>query len=174
MNYSIIEAISIIERTPLLLEQMLSGLSDEWIISNEGAETWSPYDVVGHLVHGERTDWIARLEIVLSDTGDKKFAPFDRFAQFKENEGKTINDLLKEFKNLREKNIGILKSKNITEKDFDRTGIHPKFGNVTLKNLLATWIVHDLNHLAQIARVMAHQYRTEVGPWKEYLRILNQ
>ena len=172
MEYSIDKSISILEKTPFVLEQLLSNLPDEWISSNEGGETWSPFDVVGHLVHGESTDWIARLEIILSDAPEKKFKSFDRFAQFHESKGKTMKMLLDEFKSLRVKNIKILKSKNLSEKDFNRLGIHPVFGNVTLKNLLSTWVVHDLNHLAQISRVMAHQYKTEVGPWVEYLRIL--
>ena len=172
MNFSIEKSISILERTPAVMHELLFDLPEEWIMFNEGDETWSPYDIVGHLIHGESSDWIKRLEIILSDFTDKKFTPFDRFAQFNESKGKKMNTLLNEFKILRKKNIEILKSKNITDIDFEREGIHPVFGIVTLRNLIATWAVHDLNHLAQIYRVMAHQYKSEVGPWKEYLRIL--
>ena len=172
MNFSIEKSISILERTPAVMHELLFDLPEEWIMFNEGDETWSPYDIVGHLIHGESSDWIKRLEIILSDFTDKKFTPFDRFAQFNESKGKKMNTLLNEFKILRKKNIEILKSKNITDIDFEREGVHPVFGIVTLRNLIATWAVHDLNHLAQINRVMAHQYKSEVGPWKEYLRIL--
>lgn len=172
MDFSIEKSISVLEKTPVALYELLIDLPEEWIMFNEGGETWSPYDVVGHLIHGESTDWINRLEIILSDSTDKKFTSFDRFAQFKESKGKEMKTLLNEFKILRTRNIGILKSKNITEGQYERIGIHPVFGEVTLKNLIATWVVHDLNHLAQISRVMAHQFRSGVGPWKEYLRIL--
>ena len=173
--FSIKKSIDILERTPFVVEEMLSGLDDEWILVNEGGETWSAYDILGHLIHGEKTDWIARLQKVLSDSLDeKKFTPFDRFAQFNANKGKSLQQLLGEFKNLRAKNIIILQDKNIQDKDFGRTGFHPDFGNVTLRNLIATWVVHDLNHLAQIARVMAYQYKDDVGPWKKYLRIVKE
>ncbi len=172
MKFSIQQSISILEKTPWVVEQLLSGLSEEWLISNEGGETWSPFDIVGHLVHGERKDWISRLEIILSERDDKKFSSFDRFAQFHESEGKTLKMLLDEFKFLRTENIKVVKSKNISESIFERIGIHPVFGNVTLRNLIASWVVHDLDHLAQLSRVMAHQYESSVGPWKEFLRIL--
>lgn len=172
MDFSIEKSISVLEKTPAVLHDLLFDLSEEWVMFNEGGETWSPYDIIGHLVHGESTDWIKRLEIILSDNDEKKFTPFDRFAQFNESKGKEMKTLLNEFKILRTKNIEILKSKNIIEVDYERIGIHPVFGNITLRNLIATWVVHDLDHLAQLSRVLAHQYRSEVGPWKEYLRIL--
>lgn len=172
MEFSIQQSIAILEKTPWAVEQLLSGLPEEWILSNEGGETWSPFDIVGHMVHGERADWIARLEIILSENADKIFSSFDRFAQFHESMGKTLDVLLDEFKFLRAENIKILKSKKLSEINFNRIGIHPVFGSITLKNLIATWVVHDLNHLAQISRVMGHQYKEYVGPWKEYLRIL--
>jgi hypothetical protein len=148
-------------------------LPDNWIRNNEGADTWSPYDVVGHLIHGENTDWISRLEITLSDSTDKHYTPFDRFAQLHESHGKTLSMLLDEFASIRKRNIAILLSKNITQADLSRQAIHPKFGIVTLSQLLSTWVAHDMNHIFQIVRVMAHQYDSNVGPWKEYLRILN-
>ncbi len=151
---------------------MLIGLSEEWIQNNEGAETWSPYNIVGHLIHGEKTDWIPRAVIILSPNADKSFEPFDRFAQFRESEGKTLKQLLDEFKILRKQNIQHLRSMEITEADLEKVGKHPAFGAVTLKQLIATWMVHDLNHISQICRVMAKQYKDEVGPWSAYLGIL--
>lgn len=172
LKFNLAQAIEVLERTPLLLDTMLRNLSEGWVTHNEGGETWSPYDVMGHLIHGESTDWIARTNIILSDGPNKTFAKFDRFAQFEESKGKTLAQLLDDFKTLRQKNIAYLKSKNLTEADLNKTGIHPAFGEVTLKQLLSTWTVHDLNHIAQISRIMAKQYTGEVGPWIEYLRIL--
>jgi hypothetical protein len=174
MNFSIEKSIEILERTPVVLEAMLQDVSAEWTENNEGGETWSPFDVVGHLVHGEKTDWIARMEIILSDAGDKTFKSFDRFAQFEESRGKTLGQLLDEFKSLRQKNIAHLRSKNLTFENLEEKGVHPDFGEVRLSQLLATWIVHDLDHIAQIARVMAKQYKEAVGPWVKYLKVLNQ
>ncbi|MCF6131487.1 DinB family protein [Flavobacterium wongokense] len=174
MNFNLSKSIEILERTPTVLETLLNGLSNEWIQNNEGEETWSPFDVLGHLIHGEKTDWIARTEIILSDKADKTFPPFDRFAQFEESKGKTISDLLNEFTDLRNTNLIALKSKNITSEDLTKTGIHPTFGAVTLENLLACWVAHDLGHIAQISRVMAKQYKEEVGPWREFLPILDR
>ena len=173
MIFKINEAIEVLERTPVVLEQMLGGLSSDWIMNNEGPETWCPYDVVGHLIHGEKTDWIARLDIILSD-GNKNFTPYDRFAQFKESKGKSLPQLLDEFKELRKQNVSTLKSKGLTDADFDKTGNHPSFGEVTLKQLLATWVAHDLSHINQITRVMSKQYKIEVGPWKAYLPVMNK
>lgn len=172
MKFKITQAIEILERTPSTLGTLLDGLSEEWTENNEGEESWSPYDVVGHLIHGEKTDWIKRLEIVLADGGNKIFEPFDRFAQFEESKGKTLNQLLAEFKDIRTENLQYLKSKNINGNDFHKKGIHPVLGEATLENLLSTWVVHDLNHLSQISRVMAKQYKNSVGPWVEYLPIL--
>jgi hypothetical protein len=172
MNFDLEKSIEILERTPFVIESLLNGLSDEWTSNNEGPDTWSPYDVVGHLIHGERTDWIARLEIVLSEGPNKTFESFDRFAQFDESKGKTLDDLIREFKAARNHNIAILRSKHITPADFSKTAIHPKFGQVTLSQLLSTYVAHDMDHIFQIVRVIAKQYKTEVGPWVEYLRIL--
>ncbi len=173
MEYQLTEAIEVLERTPKVLEQLLSGLSDSWIINNEGPDTWSPYDIVGHLIHGEKTDWIPRTNIILSD-GDKKFTPYDRFAQFTESKGKSLQQLLTEFRELRQQNISILLSKNLTDADLNKTGIHPDFGSVILKQLLSTWVAHDLTHISQIVRVMAKQYKAEVGPWTAYVSVLNK
>jgi hypothetical protein len=170
MNFNLDKSIEILERTPNVLKCMLSGLSTDWTSANEGAGTWSAYDIVGHLIHGELTDWIPRAELILS--GNKKFNPFDRFAQFEESSGKSLQDLLTEFEEIRKANISRLVEYDITTGDLDETGIHPEFGEVTLSELLATWAVHDLTHIAQISRVMAKQYKDAVGPWVAYLRIL--
>lgn len=172
MKYSIEKSLQLLERMPFILELMLNGISDEWVTNNEGEETWSVYDIAGHLLHGEKTDWIQRMDIILSDKPEKTFKPFDRYAQYDESKGKTLEQILVEFKEQRMKNLEYLRSKNLSETDLNKTGIHPVFGEVTLSQLFATWTVHDLNHLAQISRVMAKQYKNEVGPWIEYLRIL--
>lgn len=172
MQFSLNRTIEILERTPSVLEALLNDLSDDWTHSNEGDDTWSPFDVVGHLIYGEKTDWIPRMEIILSDREDKTFEPFDRFAQFRESEGKTMPQLLEEFRDLREQNLHILSSKKLSEEDLQKTAGHPALGRVTLSHLLASWATHDLNHIAQIARVMGRQYTRDVGPWKEYLGIL--
>ena len=173
MDFKLDKAIELLERTPGVIEVLLTGLSPEWIMNNEGNDTWSPYDIIGHLIHGEKTDWIVRMEIIISDNEDKRFQPFDRFAQFEQSKGKTLQQLIDEFKELRKQNIAVLISKNFNESTLNKTGIHPAFGIVTLSQLLSTWVVHDLSHIAQIARVMAKQYKTEVGPWQAYLPILN-
>lgn len=174
MKFNLPEAVAILQRTPDVLNSMLLGISEEWTSRNEGPDTWSAFDVVGHLIHGEQTDWIPRMEIILSGTGEKKFEPFDRFAQFEQSSGKTLTLLLMEFKVMRNKNIDLLLSKKLTDADLERRGTHPDFGPVTLSQLLATWVVHDLNHIGQICRVMAKQYKTEVGPWTKYLRIVRE
>jgi hypothetical protein len=172
MNFSMHQSIEILERTPIVLQNLLEGLSPEWTSNNEGGETWSAYDVIGHLIHGDKTDWLTRAELILSYNVEKKFQPFDRFAQFENSKGKTLKQLLNEFKEIRDANIIRLRSLKITEQDLEKTGVHPTFGVVTLSQLLSTWIVHDLNHISQIARVMAKQYKIEVGPWIEFLKIL--
>ena len=172
MNFNLEKSIEILRSTPAVIRSMLSGLSDDWIYADEGLETWSPYIVVGHLIHGEKTDWIPRMEIILAEAQDKIFVPFDRFAQFENSKGKSLADLLDEFEFLRQSNIDILEQRRITDDDLQKTGIHPVFGAATLAQLLATWVVHDLNHISQMVRVMAGQYRNETGPWREYLRII--
>ena len=172
MEFSIIKSIEILERTPETLNLLLDGISLEWTSNNEGEETWSVYDVIGHLIQGEKTDWLKRAELILSDKEDKSFVPFDRFAQFENSKGKTLKELLVDFKAIRTANLQRLSQLNITEKDYSKTGIHPVFGEVSLSQLLSTWVVHDLDHIAQISRIMAKQYKEEVGPWVEYLKIL--
>lgn len=172
MNFSVVRSIELLERTPYVLEVLLRDLSPFWVENNEGPDTWSPYDVMGHLIHGDRTDWIARLRIILSDGDQRTFATFDRFAQFQESKGKSLADLLGEFKTVRAANVATLRSLNLSDDDLKKTGIHPVFGEVTLAQLLSTWTVHDLDHISQISRVMAKQYLEDVGPWTAYMRIL--
>lgn len=173
MKYSLEKSYQVLERTPEVLKELLSGLDDEWIMSNEGAETFSPYDVIGHLIHGEKTDWATRAKIILEFGLSKPFTPWDRFAQYEESKGKTLDQLLRQFKKVRKENVAWLRSVKLTETDLDKKGMHPKLGEVTLRNLLATWVVHDLTHMAQITRVMAKQYKEEMGPWPEFFRILS-
>jgi uncharacterized damage-inducible protein DinB len=172
MTFSLDKSLEILESTPAVLYAMLQHCSADWTTPNEGGDSWSAYDIVGHLIHGELTDWMPRTAIILSDRIDKTFEPFDRFAQMETGEKKKISQLLAEFQTLRQQNLDQLRSLQLTEADLDKTGIHPAFGEVQLRQLLATWAVHDLGHIAQIARVMAKQYKAEVGPWVEYLRIL--
>lgn len=151
---------------------MLHQISEDWTYQNEGPDTWSVFDVVGHLLHGEKTDWIPRATLILSDRADKTFEPFDRFAQYETSKGKNIQMLLEEFRDARKESLAELRRLNISDADLQKTGIHPTFGEVTLAQLLSTWVVHDLNHVSQIARIMAKQYKEEVGPWTAFLRIL--
>ena len=174
MRYSIERSIEILERTPAVLDSMLAGIGDDWVMNNEGPETFSPYDVIGHLVHGEKTDWTARTKRILEFGDTKPFEVWNRFAQYEESKGKTLQQLLEEFAAIRKENIAWFKSLQLTEADLDKKGMHPKLGSVTLRNLLATWVVHDLTHIAQVARVMAKQYKEQTGPWIEYLKILRQ
>jgi uncharacterized damage-inducible protein DinB len=174
MQYAVDKSIEILERTPAVLMGLLEGISEEWTSNNEGPDTWSAYDIIGHLIHGDITDWLPRAELILSKPGGNKFTPFDRFAQFENSKGKSLSQLLTEFKEIREVDIQKLKKLNISADDLNKTGVHPAFGEVTLSQLLSCWVVHDLNHIAQISRVMAKQYKAEVGPWIEYLRILRQ
>lgn len=167
------KSVQVLERTPAVLRVLLTGLHDDWVMNNEGAETFSPFDVLGHLIFGEKTDWVPRAKIILEYGTEKTFVPFDRFAQFRESEGKSLKELLDEFESLRIENIDWLRSQQLTEADLDKKGMHPVLGEVTMRNLLATWVVHDLTHIAQVTRVMAKQYKDELGPWPEFFRILS-
>ena len=171
--FAIEEAMAILARTPSTLDALLRGLPDQWIAAREGVDTWSPFDVVGHLIHGERTDWIPRAKIILQDGDARPFERFDRFAQFGASAGRTLPDLLDDFAALRKANLRELRSLNVSTADLDRRGRHPELGIVTLRQLLATWVAHDLDHVVQIARVMARLYSDEVGPWRAYLRIIS-
>lgn len=173
MKFDLEKSYQILERTPAVLQSLLSNLDNEWIMNNEGVDTFSPYDVIGHLIHGEKTDWTVRAKIILESGLSEAFAPWDRFAQFQESKGKTLQQLLDEFEAVRNENLTWLRSLNLTETDLDKKGMHPTLGEVTLRNLLATWVAHDLTHIAQITRVMAKQYKEEMGPWPEFFRILS-
>ena len=167
------EAVAILERTPRTLDALLRGLPDGWIAGHEGGETWSPFDVIGHLIHGERTDWMPRARIILDHGEAHPFDKFDRFAQFEVSKGRTLTSLLGEFGTLRQNNLRDLATLNLTDSDLDRRGRHPELGVVTLRQLLATWVAHDLDHIVQVSRVMARQYTDEVGPWRAYLRVIS-
>jgi hypothetical protein len=173
MQFNLDQSYQILERTPAVLKTLLTGISDDWVMNNEGPETFSPYDVIGHLIHGEKTDWRERATMILEHGESKTFVPYDRFAQFEESKGKSLQQLLSEFEELRGKNLQWLKSLQLTDADLDKTGMHPGLGRVTLKQLLSTWAVHDLTHIAQVSRVMAKQYKEEIGPWVEYFRIMS-
>ena len=166
------DAVALLERTPQTLRELLSGLPEIYIRATEGDATWTPYDVVGHLIHGERTDWIPRLRHILAEE-TRPFDPFDRTAQFRESQGKDLQDLLATFSELRRQSLAQLLDMNLTEQDFDRKGLHPSLGEVTLGQLLATWVVHDLDHLSQVVRTMAKVYTEQTGPWHQYLSILS-
>jgi len=172
MTFDLSAALPLLRRTPAVLDALLSGLPEEWTSATEGPGTWSAFDVVGHLIHGERTDWIPRARRILESGEARPFEPFDRFAQLETSRGQTLGELLVTFRALRARNLATLESWALTEEDLARTGTHPELGPVTLGQLLATWTAHDLGHIAQIVRTMAARYRTDVGPWRAYLRIL--
>ena len=184
MNFDILHTIEVLMVTPETLQALLVNLSDDW--TGPSAEVgsihspkskiqngaWLPYDVLGHLIHGEETDWIPRARIILAQGADRRFVPFDRFAQFENSKGKSVRQLLDQFAKLRSENIDILRGWNLTGEQLDLEGMHPELGVVTLRQLLATWVVHDLNHVRQIVTAMAGRYTDDVGVWKEYLSIL--
>ena len=199
MQFEVTQAIEVLSATPATLRSLLQGLSDEWSMSisefgfrnsdlqsmarvrgeqipNPNSEIpnrgWAAFDVIGHLIHGEETDWIPRARIILAQEENRTFVPFDRFAQFEKSKGKSLAELLEEFAQLREDNLDRLRTWDLTDEQLDLEGVHPELGRVTLRQLLATWVVHDLNHIRQIVTEMAKRYDGEVGPWKEYLSIL--
>jgi hypothetical protein len=172
MEHNLQDTISLLARTPGVLNALLRDLPEIWTSRNEGENTWSAFDVVGHLIHAERTDWMARAKMVLQFGEAETFAPFDRWGQVRETQAKTLGQLLDEFARLRSENLGELRAFNLRQADLQLRGRHPALGAVTLSELLATWVTHDLTHLHQISRVMAHQYREAVGPWSAYLGVL--
>lgn len=173
MQHNLEETIALLARTPAALNALLRDLPDTWTLRNEGGKTWSAFDVVGHLIHGERTDWMPRAKMILQFGESKAFEPFDRWAQERENQGKSLAQLLDEFARLRTDNLNELGALNLNPEDLVRRGRHPSLGVVTLSQLLATWAAHDLTHLHQLSRVMAHQYHEAVGPWSAYLGVLH-
>ena len=174
MDFDLTAGIAILERTPPTLRAMLAGLPPTWTDATEGPETWSPYVIVGHLIHGERTDWIPRAQLILAQGPQRRFMPYDRFAQLRESQGKSLADLLDELARLRAETLATLAGWGLTGAQLALEGEHPAFGPVTLGQLLATWVAHDLGHVAQTARVMAKQYREAVGPWRAYLPVMDR
>ncbi|CAN5727958.1 hypothetical protein BH20ACI4_BH20ACI4_06830 [soil metagenome] len=173
-KFKLDDSIKILDKTPDVLKTLLSNLPESWIKTNEGGDSWSAFDIVGHLVHGEKTDWISRAEIILEHGKAKPFTPFDRFAQFEDAEGKNFDELLDEFRNLRNQNLITLNGLNLQDDDLKREGVHPELGIVTLEQLLATWVVHDLGHIRQITRILAKNYKEEIGAWRQYLPVVNE
>lgn len=174
MKFDLDRATEILRQTPYTLQRMLDDLSPEWIKSEGNKENWAPYDVIGHLIHCEEADWIPRAEIILAQEENKTFEPFDRFAQFERSKGKPLGDLLTEFGYLRNANVEKLIRWQLSPEKLALKATHPELGEVTLEQLLSTWVVHDLNHIRQIVKYMAMKYEESVGPWKQYLLILNQ
>lgn len=174
MEFDLTSSIAVLERTPASLRTMLSGLPPAWIDATEGPDTWSPFVVIGHLIHAERTDWIPRARVILDQGANRRFAPFDRLAQFEEIKGKSLDGLLDEFAATRAESLETLRAWDLTEEHLGLEGEHPAFGPVTLRHLLSTWVAHDLGHTVQIARVMAKQYRDAVGPWRAYLSVMDR
>ena len=173
LPFSLADAIEHLARTPRLLDVWLGDLPQAWLDGNEGGETWSARDVVGHLIHGEHTDWVPRARVIVEHGASRPFDTFDRFAQFAASEGKTLAALLDDFAAARRDSLQALAALNLTERDLDRAGTHPELGPVTLRQLLATWVAHDLDHVMQCSRVLARQYADEVGPWRAYLRVIS-
>src|SRR5215210_6486008 len=174
VSFDLPETLDILGRTPAVVDTLLRGTSASWHGIDEGPDTWSAFDVVGHLIHGEETDWVPRARIILEHGEGRPFEPFDRFAQFGRFAGGSLDPLLDRFAELRQANLGIVRNWRLTETQLALPGRHPELGPVNLRQLLATWAVHDLNHIAQIARVMAKRYTQEVGAWRPYLSILNR
>jgi hypothetical protein len=172
MQHRLDDTIALLARTPAALDALLRGLPESWTLANEGDSTWTAFDIVGHLIHGERTDWIPRATLILRSGEAEPFEPFDRFAQARESEGKSLAELLDAFARLRAQNLDQLRAWKLSDGDLERRGRHPALGVVTLSQLLATWAGHDLTHLHQLSRVMAHQYRELVGPWTAYLGVM--
>jgi hypothetical protein len=174
MAFDITQGIAVLERTPGTLHAMLHDLGTAWIDATEGPETWSPHVIVGHLVHGERANWIPRARFIRSQSASRRLPPYDRVAHFRESEGRSLSVLLDEFGRLRAENLATLAAWRLTDTELALAGEHPEFGTVTLRQLLATWVVHDLGHIAQTVRVMAKQYRDAIGPWRAYLPIVDR
>lgn len=172
MKFDLERSIEVLSATPATVRALLESLSDDWTASRGDRESWEPYDIVGHYIHAEETDWIPRAKVILAQADGRTFPPFDRYGQFVRADGKPLSELLDEFDQIRAKNIETLRSWELVEEELDLKGVHPEFGEVTLRQLIATWVVHDLTHIRQIATVMARRYKEAVGPWKEYLSIL--
>jgi len=172
MEQNLQYTISLLARTPAAINALLRDLPEAWTSQNEGENTWSAFDVVGHLINSERTNWMPRAKMLLQFGDTRAFEPFDRFSQVRQSEGKSLGDLLDEFARLRAENLSELRAMNLAQRDLERRGRHPALGVVTLSELLASWAAHDLTHLHQVSRIMAHQYREAVGPWSRFLGVL--
>lgn len=172
MEFNLEEGIPVLERTPAVLSALLEDIPERWADAREGPEAWSPSEIVGHLIHGERTDWIPRARIILKQESYRRFEPFDRFAELKSD--RPLRDRLEEFDKLRSENVATLRGWNLKDQDLELTGEHPELGTVTMRQLLATWVVHDVSHIAQITRTMAREYTEAVGPWTAYFRVLQR
>jgi len=172
MDFDLDQSMEVLSRSPGTLRALLGGLGDPWIRATEGPETFSPFDVVGHLIDGEETDWMPRARIILAHGAEPRFEPYDRFRHWQRNRGRSLESLLDEFSTLRSGNLETLRSWRLQSADLDLPGVHPTFGRVTLRQLLAAWVVHDLGHITQVSRVMAKQYREAVGPWVPFLAVL--
>jgi DinB superfamily len=172
IKHDLQQTISLLARTPATLDALLRDLPEAWTSTTEGQDTWTAFNVVGHLVDGERVNWMPRAKMILEQGDSRPFEPFDRMGHLRETQGRSLNQLLEQFAHLRSQNLAELRSWNLEQQDLERTGRHPAFGTVTLSQLLATWAVHDMTHLHQISRIMAHQYRDAVGPWSTYLGVL--
>ena len=173
MNFDMQDAVALLARTPATLNALLRELPASWTLGSEGEKTWSPFEVIGHLISGERTDWMPRARMILQFGEARTFEPFDRFAQKRESQNKSLAQLLDEFSRLRSENLGELRALNLSPQDLERRGRHPALGVVTLSELLATWAAHDLTHLHQTSRIMAHQYQQAVGPWSRFLGVMH-
>jgi DinB superfamily len=173
MEFNLPESVAVLRRTPAVVNSLLRGLPECWTRANEGGDSWNAFDIVGHLVHGEQTDWMPRARIILAEGETRAFDPFDRLAQPKSSQGKSLDQLLDEFALLRKENLAALEALHLQPQDLQRRGRHPALGTVTLSELLATWAAHDLTHLHQLSRVLAHQYQQAVGPWSAYLGVLH-
>jgi hypothetical protein len=174
MEFQLDSGREVLSRTPATLNALLRHLPNEWVISNEGPDSWSPFDIVGHLIHGEEADWIPRAKVIMQYGESRAFEPFDRFAMFEKSRGKTLGDLLATFERLRGENLQELDGMKLTPDELGRRGRHPELGVITLSQLLSTWVVHDLSHIGQIVRVMANQYGEAVGAWRAYLHVLSR
>ncbi len=174
MTFDLVDAVAVLERTPRVLREFLTGLAADWLHGTEGPDTWSPVDIVAHLIGGEESDWIVRATIIVAQGQNQRFEPFDRVSAIDRLQGRPLAELVQTFADIRERNLAVLASWQLTPAQLQLTGEHPEFGRVTLEQLLATWVVHDLGHIAQVARVMARQYRAEVGPWEAYLPVLTR
>ena len=172
MEFELEKGIEVLQNTPGVVRSMVNGLSDDWTASSGRQDDWGVFDVVGHLIHADETDWIPRAEVILAQGDDRNFPPFDRFGQFEKARGKTLGLLLDEFEEVRRECLATLRGWNLTDEQLELRGLHPEFGEVSLRQLLATWVVHDLTHIRQIATVTARKYEDAVGPWKAYLSIL--